>query len=76
MARKASRRSGRKTESKGRSKKSKKKPAVAEIEVVEEEKGLGVNDGIAIGTTLLFLAAVLLTDYTLGTEYGEGLFFK
>jgi hypothetical protein len=73
MARKASRRSGRKTESKGRSK---KKPAVAEIEVVEEGKGLGVNDGIAIGTTLLFLAAVLLTDYTLGTEYGEGLFFK
>ncbi|HJP00387.1 MAG TPA: hypothetical protein QF764_01295 [Planctomycetota bacterium] len=73
MARKASRRSGRKTESKGRSK---KKPVVAEIEVVEEGKGLGVNDGIAIGTTLLFLAAVLLTDYTLGTEYGEGLFFK
>ncbi|MDP6538367.1 MAG: hypothetical protein QF903_09105 [Planctomycetota bacterium] len=72
MARKASRRSGRKSETKGRSKKA---AAVAEVEVVEEEKGLGVNDGIAIGTTILFLVAILLTDYTLGTEYGTGLFF-
>ncbi|MAF64210.1 MAG: hypothetical protein CMJ84_00940 [Planctomycetes bacterium] len=74
MARKASRRSGRKAAPKGGSKKD--RAAVAEIEVVEEEKGLGVNDGIAIGTTILFLVAILLTDYTLGTEYGTGLFFK
>lgn len=49
---------------------------VVEVEVVEEERGLGIDEGLIILTTLCFLAAILVTDYALGTHYGEGLFFK
>jgi hypothetical protein len=51
--------------------------AAAEVEIVEEEKGLGLDDGIVLGTTLLLLVAWILTDYVLGTDYagkGTGLF--
>ncbi len=51
-------------------------PADAEVEVVEESKGLGIDDGIAIITGLVLLAAFLLTDHYRGTRYGEGLLFK
>ncbi len=49
---------------------------VAEVEVVEESSGMTIDDGIPIITTLLLLVAILMTDYVLGTHYGEGLFFK
>ncbi len=62
-------------DTKARSRKAAPAPAL-EVEVVEEEKGLGIDEGLIILTTLVFLAAVLVTDYALGTHYGEGLFFK
>ena len=49
---------------------------MAEVEVVEEKKGLGIDDGIPIMTTLVLLVAILMTDYILGSDYGAGLFFK
>ena len=57
------------------SKSPRSKPA-AEIEVVEEGGGMGIDDGIAIITTIVLLVAVLLVDYELGTNYGEGMVFK
>ena len=51
-------------------------PAAAEVEVVEESKGLGIDDGIAIMTGILILPAFLMTDHFRGTQYGDGLFFK
>ena len=50
-------------------------PATASVEVVEEGKDLGLDDGIAIVTALLILVAILLVDYDLGTHYGRGVFF-
>lgn len=79
MARSRSRGAGaRKGGGEPRSTKSKKKaaPAVAEVEVVEESAGLSIDDGIPMVTTLVLLVAILVTDYVLGTHYGEGLFFK
>ena len=62
---------------KATSRKSAKKAApVAEVEVVEEKKGMGIEDGLPIMTTIILLAAFLMTDYLLGTEYGGGIFFK
>lgn len=63
-------------DTKARSRKAAAAPVVAEVEVVEEGRGLGIDEGVIILTTLCFLAAVLITDYALGTYYGEGLFFK
>lgn len=48
----------------------------AEVEVVEESAGMTIDDGIPIITTLLLIVAIFMTDYVLGTHYGEGLFFK
>ena len=51
-------------------------PAAPEtVEVLEEEKGMGVGDGMVLATTILLVAACLMTDYLLGAHYGEGLFF-
>ena len=54
-----------------------KKAAAAneEVEVVEESKGLGIDDGVVLGTTLLLVAAFFITDYRLGVDYAKGLFF-
>lgn len=62
-------------DTKARSRKAAPAPAL-EVEVVEEERGLGIDEGLIILTTLIFLGAVLVTDYALGTHYGVGLFFK
>ena len=51
------------------------KTEAAEVEVVEEEGGMGIDDGIIIMTTLLLLTAVLFMDYTRGKFYGEGMLF-
>lgn len=48
---------------------------VAEVEVVEEGKGLGIDDGIVLMTTVVLVIAFFITDYVLGTDYGKGLFF-
>ena len=47
-------------------------PAVAEVEVVEEGKGMGIDDGMVIMTTVLLIAAFFLVDYVLGTDYAKG----
>jgi len=49
--------------------------APAPVEIVEEEKGLGIDDGIIILTTLMLLVAVLMIDYNRGKQYGEGILF-
>jgi len=78
MARSRSRGAGARKGGEARSSKSKKKaaPAAAEVEVVEEAGGMTIDDGIPMVTTLILLVAIVLTDYVLGTHYGEGLFFK
>lgn len=48
---------------------------VAEVEVVEEKKGMGIDDGIPILTAVVLLTAFLFVDYLRGTQYGEGMFF-
>jgi len=80
MARSRSRSGGgRKGGADSRAPKAKSRKAAApaaEVEVVEESSGMTIDDGIPIITTLLLLVAILMTDYVLGTHYGEGLFFK
>jgi len=49
---------------------------VAEVEVVSEESGMGFEAGLAIMTTIILFAAVLMIDYDRGTHYGEGMLFK
>ena len=72
MARRTSKPAKGRRETKARSK---MPTAVAETEIVEEGAGMGVGDGMTIATTLILLAAVLLTDYLLGAHYDAGMFF-
>jgi hypothetical protein len=59
-----------------KSRKSKKaEVAVDEVEVVEESKSLGIDDGMVIVTTLILIAAFVFTDYLLGVDYAKGWFF-
>ena len=55
--------------------KAEKRQASAEVEVVEEKKGMGWEGGVAIVTTILLVVAVLCVDYDLGAKYGAGMFF-
>ena len=48
--------------------------AVADVEVVEEKAGEGIDAGIAVVTFLMLLAAILFVDAHLG-RYDGGLFF-
>ena len=60
-----------------KSRRSKKTEAVVEeVEVVEEGRRLGIDDGMVIITFILIVTAFLLTDYLLGADYGQGMFFK
>ena len=45
-------------------------------EVVEEGRRLGIDDGMVIITFLLIVTAFFVTDYLLGADYAQGLFFK
>ena len=76
MARSRSR--GGSSRSRGQRSQSRKAPttraAAQPVEVVEEEKGLGIDDGIVIMSTVLLVVAWLLIDYDKG-RYGAGLFF-
>lgn len=59
-----------------KSRKSKKADvSVDEVEVVEESKSLGIDDGMVIVTTLILIAAFVFTDYLLGVDYAKGWFF-
>ena len=59
-----------------KSRKSKKAEVTAdEVEVVEESRSLGIDDGMVIVTTLLLIAAFVFTDYLLGVDYAKGWFF-
>jgi hypothetical protein len=49
--------------------------AAAEVEIVEEAGGAGVETAIAIFTFLALVVAFLMIDKVLGT-YDTGLFFK
>ena len=55
--------------------KSRKAAAAVEVEVVEEEGGLGMEDGMLIVTSLVLLVAFFFVDYGRGA-YSEGMFFK
>jgi len=62
------------SKSKATSRKSAPAP-VAEVEVVEEKKGMGIDDGIPLMTAVLLLTAFLLVDYLRGSHFDEGMFF-
>ena len=53
-----------------------RKPEVAEVEVVEESAGMGVEAGVSIMTCIVLLVAILMVDYDRGVNYGEGALFK
>lgn len=48
----------------------------AQAAPADEKKGLTFADAISITTTILLVAAILLTDYYLGKRYGTGVFFS
>jgi hypothetical protein len=48
--------------------------STADVEVVEEAPGEGIDTGIAIATCLMLVAAILFLDAELG-RYGAGVFF-
>lgn len=77
MARRSSRKSSAGSKSRATRSQSRKSsaPAVAEVEVVEEDRGLGLDDGLMILTAVLLLAGCLLLDYARASHYGEGLIF-
>lgn len=54
---------------------SRKSAAPADVEVVEESAGMGIDDGIIIMTTVVLAAAVLAIDYVRGAFYDTGMFF-
>jgi len=47
----------------------------AQVEVVEEGGGLGIDDGVMIVTAILFLVACLLLDKEMASNYGQGWIF-
>ncbi len=51
-----------------------RKPATAEVEVIEEEGGGDIDSGIIIITTVVLVVAFFMVDKMRGV-YGEGLFF-
>ena len=75
MARSSSRSKRGGKPSKGRKSKKKAEVAVDEVEVVEESKSLGIDDGMVIMTTLILIAAFVFTDFLLGVDYAKGWFF-
>jgi hypothetical protein len=48
----------------------------AQVEVVEENDGGGLDAGIAIITAILLVTGFFLLDFQLGKHYGDGQFFK
>ena len=52
-----------------------RKTRTTEVEVVEEDQGFGMEEGIIFMTTLILVVAFVLVDMARG-KYGEGMFFK
>jgi hypothetical protein len=50
-------------------------PGTADAAAEADGKGLGYADAIILVTTVLLLAAVLMTDYMIGKQFGKGIFF-
>lgn len=67
-------RGGGRAPARSQSRKAAPKAAVAEIEVVEEEKGMGLEDGIVLFTTIALVAAIVLVEIALQKFYGAGAF--
>lgn len=44
------------------------------VEVVEEEKGMGLDEGIVLATTLALVAAIVLVEIGLQRFFGAGAF--
>jgi hypothetical protein len=59
--------------SKGR--KERKAAPAAEVEVVEEGKGMGMEDGMVIVTTVILIATILMVDYHMTSYFEDGMFF-
>ena len=72
MAR-SSKKRGSRGDSKGR--KEKKAAPAAEVEVVEEGKGMGMEDGMVIVTTVVLIATILMVDYHMSSYFQKGTFF-
>lgn len=51
-----------------------RKPATADVEVVEEAAGIGVDAGIAVMTAIVLVAALVMVDMMQGKN-GDGIFF-
>ena len=52
-----------------------RKARTTEVEVVEEQPGMGWETGVAIVTGILILVAILITDWGMGKHGGGGIFF-
>jgi len=52
-----------------------KKTSASDVEVVEEAPGLGIDAGLAIFTTLVLIAALVLIDMMQGKN-GDAMFFN
>jgi hypothetical protein len=52
-----------------------RKVTTTDVEVVEESSGLGVDAGIAIFTTILLIAAIVLVDM-MQAKNGNGFLFS
>lgn len=48
--------------------------SVAAVEVVEEEKGMGLDEGIVLATTLALIAAIVLVEIGLQKFFDAGAF--
>ena len=59
-----------------RSQSRKSTAGAADIEIVEEEQGLGIEDGIVLMTAIILVAAIIMVDMNLGQNLGAGMFFK
>jgi len=51
-------------------------PARESATAAVEDKGLGLAEALILATSVMLLAAIVLTDAYLGKRYGAGLFFK
>jgi hypothetical protein len=45
------------------------------VEIVEEGKGMGMEDGIVIVTTVILITTILMVDYHLASYFQAGTFF-
>ncbi len=58
-----------------KARKEKKAAPAAEVEVVEEGKGMGMEDGMVIVTTVVLIATCLMVDYHMASYFQDGQFF-